>query len=200
MLRKFTRLLCIFAYFEKGCLREQRFKIFSFSQGLNERSNGANGANGSIPTAPARNNVEEDSFIGDMMANHQESTLTNRRTTDNTQEDYMTALRCAVGSNGNIPRVAKTQPGSYQPSCSRLDIIRMDGGAAEEEQDDLLRVVKGLLDKESQQNRDEQIRREWRMLAEAVDRVLFWSFLLITTVSTLLFLVILPFYHRGKFF
>ena len=38
------------------------------------------------------------------------------------------------------------------------------------------------------------------MLAEAVDRWLFWSFLLITTVSTLLFLVILPFWHRGKFF
>ena len=169
---------------------------------MNERLNGANGANGSIPTAPARNDVEEDSFIGDMMVNHQDNTLTNRRVTENKQDDYMAALRCAVteNRNGSVPRVANTQTGSYQPSCSKLDIIRVDGGGSEEEQDDLLRVVRGLLDKENQQNKDEQIRREWRMLAEAVDRVLFWSFLLITTVSTLLFLVILPFYHRGKFF
>ena len=38
------------------------------------------------------------------------------------------------------------------------------------------------------------------MLAETVDRWLFWSFFFITTLSTLLFLVILPYSHRGKFF
>ena len=57
---------------------------------MNER---LNGANGSIPTAPARNDVEEDSFIGDMMVNHQDNTLTNRRVTENKQDDYMAALR-----------------------------------------------------------------------------------------------------------
>ena len=43
------------------------------------------------------------------------------------------------------------------------------------------------------QARDDHIRREWKMLAETVDRWLFWTFFLITTVSTLLFLVILPY-------
>ena len=85
---------------------------------------------------------------------------------------------------------------------SIVPYFRMDcpGAGAEDDQDDLLRVVRGLLDKENRQQKDDQIRREWRMLAEAVDRWLFWSFLLITTISTMLFLVILPFCHRGKFF
>ena len=56
------------------------------------------------------------------------------------------------------------------------------------------------------QARDDHIRREWKMLAETVDRWLFWTFFLITTISTLLFLVILPYRFsfladsRQKFF
>jgi len=90
----------------------------------------------------------------------------------------------------------------------RLDIRMVDlpsssinnGRTGEAEEDDLVRVVKGLLEKEDLQARDDHIRREWKMLAETVDRWLFWTFFLITTVSTLLFLVILPYSHRGKFF
>jgi len=90
----------------------------------------------------------------------------------------------------------------------RLDIRMVDlasssinnGRVGEAEEDDLVRVVKGLLEKEDLQARDDHIRREWKMLAETVDRWLFWTFFLITTISTLLFLVILPYSHRGKFF
>jgi len=95
--------------------------------------------------------------------------------------------------------------------CPRLDIMMMDcpggstttratAGLSEDEQEDLVKVVRSLLAKEDQQTKDDQIRREWRMLAETVDRWLFWSFFFITTLSTLLFLVILPYSHRGKFF
>ena len=51
-----------------------------------------------------------------------------------------------------------------------------------------------------QQDRDNEIRREWRLLAETVDRWLFWGFFFVTTISTLIFLVILPYNQRGKFF
>lgn len=93
-------------------------------------------------------------------------------------------------------------------SHPRLDIRMVDlpsssisnGRVGEAEEDDLVRVVKGLLEKEDMQARDDHIRREWKMLAETVDRWLFWMFFLITTISTLLFLVILPYSHRGKFF
>jgi hypothetical protein len=53
---------------------------------------------------------------------------------------------------------------------------------------------------EVQQDRDNEIRREWRLLAETVDRWLFWGFFFITTISTLVFIVILPYNKRGKFF
>ena len=75
-----------------------------------------------------------------------------------------------------------------------------NGRLREGEEDDLARVVRGLLEKEDAQARDDTIRREWKMLAETIDRWLFWTFFFITTVSTLLFLVILPYSHRGKFF
>ena len=126
------------------------------------------------------------------------------RVTEDDQEEFVRVVRGVLSNNGTGPRINKSAPApsSFQPTCSKLDVIRMDcpGGLADDDQDDLARVVRGLLDKENQTNKDDQIRREWRMLAEAVDRWLFWSFLLITTVSTLLFLVILPFCHRGKFF
>ena len=193
---------------EHDCLNEGKLKKNFVFQGSNERSNGANGSvpqmemrdqmveaflksNGNVPQGQGgRADVEEER--GERMMNHQETGLTNRRVSD--QEDFVRVVRGVLGNNGNVMNPAQPQ------NCSKLDIIRMDCPGADDDHDDLLKVVKGLLDKESQQNKDEQIRREWRMLAEQVDRVLFWSFLFITTVSTLLFLVILPFYHRGKFF
>ena len=69
-----------------------------------------------------------------------------------------------------------------------------------ESEEDLVRVLKVLLEKEAQQNKDDQIRREWRMLAEIIDKWLFWSFFLITSLSTAIFIVILPYGKRGKFF
>ena len=96
--------------------------------------------------------------------------------------------------------------GSFRSPCPRVDIRMMDsagtsnGTLGEDDHDELVKVVRNLLDKEGQQTKDDEIRREWRMLAETVDRWLFWSFFFITTVSTVLFLVILPYTHRGKFF
>ena len=137
-------------------------------------------ANGSIPQG-RHPQAEEDTFFGGVG-----DTVSPSEGRDNVR---------VFSTNG-------TGSGMSKPTCSKLDVIRMDcpGGLVDEDQDDLVKVVRGLLDKENQTNKDDQIRREWRMLAEAVDRWLFWSFLLITTVSTLLFLVILPFCHRGKFF
>jgi len=174
------------------------------------------GANGSVPRGQRHSEVEEDTFIGGVSSNvsshasrlditmmDRPETASTRRTLEDDHEDYVRVVSGVIGSNGSNGNVqARSRTGRFQPSCSKLDIIRMDcpGAGAEDDQDDLLRVVRGLLDKENRQQKDDQIRREWRMLAEAVDRWLFWSFLLITTISTMLFLVILPFCHRGKFF
>ena len=148
--------------------------------------------NGSLPQQtyrPPAPELEEDAFI------RLRSETTSSKL-DEGQEDIVRVVRGVLDRGNGVPSSSH---------CPKLDIISMDcprpaGGREDEQDQDLIRVVKGLLDKENQQNRDDQIRREWRLLAETVDRWLFWSFFLITTVSTLLFLVILPYNHRGKFF
>ena len=147
--------------------------------------------NGNIPGQSYRPaGLEEEPFT-----RFQQRADNNTASREAGQEDVVRVVKGVLdGGNG-------VQSSSH---CPKLDIISMDcprPAVREEEQDqDLVRVVRGLLDKENQQNRDDQIRREWRLLAETVDRWLFWSFFFITTVSTLLFLVILPYSHRGKFF
>ena len=74
--------------------------------------------------------------------------------TEDDQDDFVRVVRGVLSNNGNVPMMG----GMYQsqPSCSKLDIIRMDpgpGGVADVDQDDLVRVVRGLLDKENQQNK-----------------------------------------------
>jgi hypothetical protein len=69
-----------------------------------------------------------------------------------------------------------------------------------EPEDDLFRVLRVLLEKEDQQNKDDMIRREWRLLAEIIDRWLFWSFFCVTTISTAVFILVVPYSQRGKFF
>jgi hypothetical protein len=38
---------------------------------------------------------------------------------------------------------------------------------------------------------------EWRLVAQVVDRILFWIFFLITFVSSAVFLIVLPLYKRS---
>ena len=75
-----------------------------------------------------------------------------------------------------------------------------NGRLGDDEEDELVRVIRSLLEKEDVQARDDTNRMEWKMVAETVDRWLFWIFFFITTVMTLVFLVILPYSSRGKFF
>ena len=120
------------------------------------------GANGSVPQGQGRSEVEEDTFIGHgpdtniVMADGQD---TGRRGAEDTdQDDFVRVVRGVLGNSGaNGAKVAGAAP-SPAPglaACSKLDIIRMDcpGGVADVDQDDLVRVVRGLLDKENQQNK-----------------------------------------------
>ena len=115
------------------------------------------GANGSVPQGQGRSEVEEDSFIGPgadtniVMTDGQD---TGRRgAEDADQDDFVRVVRGVLGNSGaNGAKVAAPAPGLA--TCSKLDIIRMDpgpGGVADVDQDDLVRVVKGLLEKEDMQ-------------------------------------------------
>ena len=66
-------------------------------------------------------------------------------------------------------------------------------------QQDMLRALKQLVTRKEHQVETKKRLNEWRMVAIAVDRILFWIFFVITTISSLVFLVILPVMKRAEF-
>ena len=74
-------------------------------------------------------------------------------------------------------------------------VSALNGGPAEEAG----RALRHLI---SRQEADDSCGRaldEWRQVAIVADRLLFWFFLVITTLSSLLFLVVLPVYKRSQY-
>ncbi|KAL1422278.1 hypothetical protein MTO96_022155 [Rhipicephalus appendiculatus] len=71
------------------------------------------------------------------------------------------------------------------------------GGSTKRVQEEVLRTLRYLLEK---QQREEHLTRtvnEWRQMALVIDRTLFWFFLVITAVSSICFLVVIPIQRRG---
>jgi len=143
-------------------------------------------------------------------------TFSTRYNLDILKNHLMRANRRSEGNNGSVPaasiplqfarnttEVIDSQPFvEHSNSSNNSSHHCKDPGpeAMKGSEEDLIKVLRVLLEKEDQQNKDDQIRREWRLLAEIIDKWLFWSFFLITTLSTAIFIVILPYGKRGKFF
>ncbi|XP_075537182.1 neuronal acetylcholine receptor subunit alpha-10-like [Dermacentor variabilis] len=71
------------------------------------------------------------------------------------------------------------------------------GGSTKRVQEEVLRTLRYLLEK---QQREEHLTRtvnEWRQIALVIDRTLFWFFLIITAASSICFLVVIPMQRRG---
>ena len=63
---------------------------------------------------------------------------------------------------------------------------------------DLHKVLNLMAEKQKADDQVNEILRDWKTLAQKVDYFLFWVFLGITSGTSLLFIFILPYYHRGK--
>lgn len=70
-------------------------------------------------------------------------------------------------------------------------------GSSKRVQDEVLRTLRYLLEKQEREDRMTRTVNEWRQMALVIDRVLFWIFLVITAVSSICFLVIIPIQRRG---
>lgn len=64
------------------------------------------------------------------------------------------------------------------------------------DQDSMMRY---FLDRQKFTEDGQAVVIEWRQLAATVDRILFWVFCIMTSVSSALFLIIIPGYNRGWF-
>ena len=60
---------------------------------------------------------------------------------------------------------------------------------------DLNRIITMMADKNRDEETINQILQDWKLLAQKVDYVLFWIFLFMTTISSALFIFILPEYN-----
>ena len=60
---------------------------------------------------------------------------------------------------------------------------------------DLNRIITMMADKNRDEETINQILQDWKLLAQKVDYFLFWIFLVMTTVSSALFIFVLPEYN-----
>ena len=68
-------------------------------------------------------------------------------------------------------------------------------GTAESEYN---RILSEINDKQREEEEINAILQDWKLLAQKVDYILFWVFLALTTVSSCIFIFILPYFKRGK--
>ncbi|XP_069172204.1 neuronal acetylcholine receptor subunit alpha-10-like isoform X2 [Procambarus clarkii] len=80
---------------------------------------------------------------------------------------------------------------AYSPNMAALGTSR-----AHEE---IIRALKILLSRHEREDAEKKRLNEWRVIAIAVDRILFWIFFIVTTVSSVVFLVILPLVKRSQY-
>ncbi|XP_042221623.1 uncharacterized protein LOC121866092 [Homarus americanus] len=66
-------------------------------------------------------------------------------------------------------------------------------------QEEIIRALKILLSRQEREDAEKKRLNEWRVIAIAVDRILFWIFFIVTTVSSVVFLVILPLVKRSEY-
>lgn len=79
---------------------------------------------------------------------------------------------------------------NHKRSCTRKDKLV---------QEEILWTLRHLISKQEQEESHSRIIHEWRLIAQMIDAVLFWFFLVGTVTSSLTLLVILPLYSRQSY-
>ncbi|XP_068215647.1 neuronal acetylcholine receptor subunit alpha-10-like [Palaemon carinicauda] len=80
---------------------------------------------------------------------------------------------------------------AYSPNLAAIGPSRV--------QEEIMRTLKTLLSRHEREDADKKRLNEWRVIAITVDRILFWIFFIVTTVSSVVFLVILPVVKRSEY-
>ena len=62
----------------------------------------------------------------------------------------------------------------------------------------LNRILEMMAEKQKEDDKINEILKDWKILAQKVDYFLFWIFLTITSFTSFLFIFFLPYYNRGK--
>lgn len=102
-----------------------------------------------------------------------------------------------ISSNESVSNVPEPT-GNNSSSTARHRRCRASAGSSSRRvQEEVMRTLRYLLEKQERDDRMTRTVNEWRQMALVIDRVLFWIFLVVTAVSSLCFLVFIPIQRRG---
>lgn len=63
---------------------------------------------------------------------------------------------------------------------------------------DINKIIAMMAEKQREDDQINEILKDWKMLAQKIDYFLFWVFLIITFLTSFLFIFVLPYHNRGK--
>lgn len=104
-----------------------------------------------------------------------------------------------------IAAATRGSSGSGAHARISLQAHNSPGGAASASSgdsmcEDLVNAVRYLMSIQEQVESQNVLVAEWRLVAQAVDRILFWIFATMTIVSSTILLLILPLYKRSTYY
>ncbi|GFQ94997.1 neuronal acetylcholine receptor subunit alpha-6 [Trichonephila clavata] len=103
-----------------------------------------------------------------------------------------------VGDHSSNKRRSHAVPSSKsQVNGSSPGSVCSGGSSGTKIQAEILRTLQYLLYRQEQEDYRVRVVNEWRQMALVIDRILFWIFFVVTVVSSLSFLVIVPLHRRG---
>ncbi|XP_053210703.1 neuronal acetylcholine receptor subunit alpha-9-II-like isoform X2 [Panonychus citri] len=123
----------------------------------------------------------------DIKFNQQYNSTRNRSTTTTTTAS---ATAVAAATIATATPTVQNDRGQNQNDPS-------SGHQVDTPQEEIVKILKYLLWRQEQEDRHNKVIHEWRLLAQAIDKILFWIFLAITLTSSISFLVIIPIQRRG---
>lgn len=103
-------------------------------------------------------------------------------------------LTCNESSSGDLTSGKRR---SHQITSSKVNGSSSGSQCTTRVQEEILRTLRCILQRQEQEDYRIRVINEWRQIALVIDRILFWIFFVVTVVSSLTFLVIVPFQRRG---
>ena len=92
----------------------------------------------------------------------------------------------------------ESEEGSHSHRTAAGERVHPNGKpAADPQTSEMLRILRFMIRKQEADDRQAQRVMEWRLLALAIDKILFWIFLIVTFISSFIFLLYIPIRRRG---
>ena len=113
--------------------------------------------------------------------------------------DETQALDCDTSQAIHRPPDTESEAELHLSALQTAEQAAVGGSGREQQQqtEEMLRILRFMIRKQESDEIQSQSVKEWRLLALAIDKILFWIFLLVTFASSFIFLLYIPIRRRG---